>query len=219
MMLRLGLSGPLANKLPSVTAKHFRPEHLLPFFCNPVPMFLCIVESWPCFRCQRSDFSAAVLPLRTLLGQTSPGSTWVYLSPTGVCHFWADGTDGHISISNGNKLDVFFISCTKFTWPSTASTILNVACLFVLLQRPRKTHLETPFCFEIIVSERPCWCNITISCLVAVLRLAMVYDPWHETVFHNLTLLAELGCSSPSFKFPRQLFLTVFQPTCEIVDH
>ena len=44
------VSSPSANKLPSVTAKYFRfllisPEHLLPFFCTLVPMFLCIVES------------------------------------------------------------------------------------------------------------------------------------------------------------------------------
>ena len=81
------LSSPLANKLPSATAKYFTflpisPEHLLPFFCTPVPMFLCIVESLGLLFMWEVWLLAVTLPRRPLLTRLLwivDGCTWVLL--------------------------------------------------------------------------------------------------------------------------------------------
>ena len=143
------LSSPSVNKLPSSTAKYFNfwlisPEHLLPFFCTPVPMFSCIVESLVLVSMSEVWLFGCNSSMKTTSDQTSPDSRWVYKGPTGLCQFWADGTAGHLPISKGNKLDVFFICCTKFPWPTTASMILNVARFFVLLQKSLNSTSGNP---------------------------------------------------------------------------
>ena len=105
-------------------------------------MFSCLVE-YPCFHVGVELFGCNS-SMKTTSGQTSPDSRCVYLGTTGFCQFWADDTAWHLPISKGNKLDVFFISCIKFPWPTTASTILNVARFFVLLQKSLNSTSGNP---------------------------------------------------------------------------
>lgn len=72
-------------------------------------------------------------------------------------------------------------------------------CFF---KRAWKVHPDTPDCLEIFPWERPCCCSITALCLVAVLSFAMVRNPWHETVFHNLTYQS-FTVSHPVWSSPR----------------
>ena len=215
----------IMNKLPSTTAKYLKfwlilPEHLLPFFCTPVPVFSCIFKLLGLVSVSEVWLFGCSYSMNTTSGQTSADSRWVYPGPTGFCQFWTDDTAGNLLISKGNKPNVFF----KVSFVNHC-VYDPQRCPFpyALLKRAWTAHLETPVCFEISVCERPRWCSTTTLCLVDVLSLAMVYDLWHQTVFHNLTLVAEFGCSSPILKPPTQLFLfqliTVFQPTCEIDDY
>lgn len=102
-------------------------------------------------------------------------------------------------------------------WPLhlRSSWLAFFLCFFEELEQ----HILKPqSAAKIFVWERLCWCSINTLCL----SLAMVYELWNETVFHNLTEdgLVDLGVWS--FKPPTQLFLfqwmTVFQPPCEIDD-
>ena len=131
------LSSPSVNKLPSATARYFtfwliHPEHVLPFFCAPVPMFSCISKLLGLASMSEVWLFGCNYSMKTTPGQTSPDSRWVCLGPTGFCQFWAVGMVGNLLISKGNKPNVFFICRTKFPLPTTESMILNVAHFFVL---------------------------------------------------------------------------------------
>lgn len=166
-------------------------------------MFLCILDSLGLVSTSRYGCMTATLSWKQLLARlfrTVDGCCWVTLVSDS-----SELTARHLPISKGNKLDASFICCTKFPWPTTASMILNVACFFVLLQKSLNItswnlsllwnlHLGETW---LIQNNYPVSCRCSQSC----------HD---KTIFHNLILVAEFGCSSPSFKPPTQLLLWQF---------
>lgn len=82
------------------------------FFCAPVPMFLCILDSLGLVSTSRYGCMTATLSWKQLLARlfrTVDGCCWVTLVSDS-----SELTARHLPISKGNKLDASFICCTKF---------------------------------------------------------------------------------------------------------
>lgn len=102
-------SRPPMNKLPFATATYFTfDSSLLRTCCHFPPQKWS--RSWLRFHVGGTASWQPPFPA----DQTPLDSKWVYQSPTGFCHFLADGTTGHLPILKGKKLDMFFICCTRF---------------------------------------------------------------------------------------------------------
>lgn len=126
------------------------PEHLLPLFCTPVPIYML----WPFvnIRCPLSCNSY----MSITSGQTSRDSRCEYLSPNGFANW------------KGSKHDVSLFLYNKLPWLQLHPHRLSLCASSKSLTE----HFETSVCLR-----RPgrdlCLCHLTKLCPLAALNLAM----------------------------------------------